>query len=97
MLSHRPWRGGAWPFTPSDLLARLRTFAEGTAHEFWPDDVSLSDSNVFRSDRIHSSRQLTDAYLLALAVRHRGRLAIFGRGIGLSAVLGAGVRNLTVV
>ncbi len=34
-------------------------------------------------------RQVTDAYLLALAVRHGGRLVTFGRAIPIRAVVGA--------
>jgi len=84
-------------FTPAELIARLRTFAAGTDHQFWPDDVSVRDPAVFGADRIHGPRQLTDLYLLALAVRHKGRLATFDEGIALSAVADAERRNLGVV
>ena len=42
-----------------------------------------------RWDRVLTSRQITDAYLLALAVEHRGRLVTFDRGISRDAVRGA--------
>src|SRR5471030_827235 len=57
-------------FTPGDLIGRLRTFAGQTDHEFWPDKIFLCDEKVFATERIHSSPQLTDLYLLALAVEH---------------------------
>ena len=40
-------------FAPGDLIARLTAFAAQTDHEFWPDDVSLRDPEVFLADRIH--------------------------------------------
>ena len=82
--------------TPGDLIGRLRTFAAQSHHEFWPDDLSLRDEKIFAAGRIHSSRQLTDLYLLALAVNHRGRLVTFDQGIPLSAVHHAGAANLCV-
>jgi toxin-antitoxin system PIN domain toxin len=84
-------------FTPSDLISRLQTFAKQTDHEFWPDDVSLRDGKIFAAERIHSSRQLTDLYLLALAGKHDGRLATFDKGIPISAVCLAKTENLCVI
>jgi uncharacterized protein len=84
-------------FAPGDLISRLQTFAQRTDHEFWPDTLSLRDEKIFTAVRIHSSRQLTDFYLLALAVNHSGKLATFDQSIPLSAVERAGVENLCVV
>ena len=94
--SHPGYSQGA-RFTPGDLISRLRTFAAQTNHEFWPDDVSLRDGNLFTAERIYSSRQLTDLYLLALAGKHDGRLATFDQGIPLSALGDAKVENLCVI
>ena len=84
-------------FTPGDLISRLRTFATQTDHEFWPDDVSLRDGKLFAAERIHSSRQLTDLYLLVLAGKHAGSLATFDQGIPISAVCGVRVESLCVI
>jgi uncharacterized protein len=73
-------------FAPSDLIRRLRQFTSQTDHEFWADDLSLRDGTIFAAERMHSSRQLTDVYLLALAAKHGGRLATFDRAIPLSSV-----------
>jgi toxin-antitoxin system PIN domain toxin len=81
-------------FTPGDLIDRLRTFARQTNHEFWPDEISLRDEKIFAGERIHSSLQLTDLYLLGLAVKHHARLVTFDRGIPLSGVRDAKVANL---
>ena len=85
------------PFAPADLIARLRTFAEATNHEFWPDEISLLDDSIFVMERIHGSRQLTDIYLLGLAMRHTARLATFDKGIPLSAVHSANASHLSVI
>ena len=84
-------------FTPGDLISRLQTFTKQTDHEFWPDDVSLRDEKIFAAERIHSSRQLTDLYLLALAGKRGGRLATFDKGIPISAVCPAKMENLCVI
>src|SRR5664279_5864734 len=83
-------------FTPGDLIDRLRKFARQSNHEFWPDKISLRDEKIFAVERIHSSRQLTDLYLLAMAVEHHGRLVTFDQGIPISGVHNAKAANLCV-
>jgi toxin-antitoxin system PIN domain toxin len=68
-----------------------------TDHVFWPDDLSICDNARFSVGRILGPNQITDAYLLALAVRNGGRLVTFDRGIPLSAVRGAGAGHLVVM
>ena len=84
-------------FAPGDLIGRLRQFVRHSNHEFWPDDISFRDETGFVTERLHSSRQLTDLYLLGLAVKHQSRLATFDQGIPLSAVRNAGAANLCVL
>ncbi len=62
---------------------------------FWPDDVSICDAKAFKLSVGH--RQLTDVYLLALAVRHGGRLATFDRSIVAQALPAARPDHLVVV
>ncbi len=57
-----------------------------TGHPFWPDDLSFSDSRVFPG--LPASRYLTDIYLLALAVKHGGRIATFDAGMDASLIPG---------
>lgn len=83
--------------TAMDLINRLKLFSAKTNHEFWPDDLSLRDGAVFIAERMHSSRLLTDIYLLGLAVAHGGRLATFDQGISLSVVAAAKAANLQVI
>jgi toxin-antitoxin system PIN domain toxin len=63
-------------------------------HEFWTCDVSLRDGAVLQWQRIMGHNQITDAYLLALAVRHGGALATFDHRVTASAVTGATAQHL---
>jgi toxin-antitoxin system PIN domain toxin len=79
------------------IAARLRDATADPVHEFWSDDVSiLNDASVDLS-RVHGPRQLTDLYLLALAVRHGGRLVTFDRAIATSAVRDVEAAQLVVL
>lgn len=70
------------------VAERLSEACRDPVHEFWPDDVSLLDGAI-DTRRVHGPKQLTDLYLLALAVRHEGRLVTFDGSIPLQAVVGA--------
>jgi len=72
--------------TPTEVASRLRNMSSTTDHHFWEDSVSLLDEALFRSSAIIGHRQVTDAYLLGLAVRNHGRLATFDRSIPLKSV-----------
>ena len=84
-------------FRPGDLIELLDRFAGQSNHEFWPDDLSLRDRTALARDRLHGSRAITDVYLLALAVKHRGSLATFDQAIPVSAVTGAATASLTAI
>lgn len=66
-------------------------------HEFWPDDVSLRDDRAVDFTRVHGHQQITDLYLLALAVKHGGVLVTFDQNIPLDAVHGATSHHLRVL
>ena len=57
-------------------------------HVFWPDDISLVHVDHVDSDQVLTSTQVTDTYLLALAVAHGGKLATFDRRLSVKAVKG---------
>lgn len=80
-----------------DLARLLQRFCERSRHQFWPDDVSLLDSSAVDVGHIRGFKQLTDAYLLALAVKHGGRLVTFDDRIPLAAVNGARQEHLQVL
>ena len=83
--------------TVGDAADRLRRFLGSGGHQFWPDDVSLLDDRVARTASLAGHREITDAYLLALALRRGGRLATFDRSIRLAAVSGAEASHVVVV
>jgi toxin-antitoxin system PIN domain toxin len=79
------------------VMKRLADACEDNVHEFWSDEVSLLNPNVVDSTRIHGPRQLTDIYLLALAVEQEGRLVTFDTGVPLAVVRKATPDNLVVL
>jgi len=83
--------------SPADILERLRVFCGSGGHAFWPDDVSLRDAELFQVEAQPSHRQVTDVYLLGLAVKHGGYLATFDRSIPLAKVRGAAAENLALI
>ncbi|MGL5859383.1 MAG: type II toxin-antitoxin system VapC family toxin [Angustibacter sp.] len=85
------------PVPPHEAIALLRSAAAGQHHEFWPCDVSLLDAATVESARLHGPRQVTDAYLLALAVRHGGRFVTFDQALSPSAVAGVTEASLVVI
>ncbi len=86
LLSH-PGLGIA--MRPHELAERLRRFCSSGFHSFWPDAVSLRDARLFNQSYISGHRQITDIYLLGLAVKMGGRLATCDRSIPFRAVVGA--------
>lgn len=79
------------------LVRMLQKSTQSSAHELWPDALSVLDEAHFKHGHMHSARQLTDLYLLALAVQRGGRLVTFDQRIPLSAVRGAGPQHLVVL
>lgn len=75
----------------------LRGLCKDPNHEFWPDSISILDENLFALEHVHSGKQLTDIYLLALAVRRSGHLVTFDRSIPLRAVVGAKASHLKIL
>jgi len=78
-----------------DALELMRAAVTQSNHVFWPDDISLIDT-VY-GDRVVGHRQITDAYLLALAVKNGGRLVTFDKTVPLAAVRGGKPENLLVL
>lgn len=84
-------------FSPADLIRRLQTFAPQTDHEFWADEISVLDETVFVIDRLLSSHQITDIYLLALPAKRGGTLVMFDQSISILAVRIAKLKNLSIL
>src|SRR6266496_2896554 len=67
--------------TPRQALALLQANTAHPRHQFWPDDLPLTDALNHSVKNIVGHQQITDAYLLAVAGRHRGALATFDKEI----------------
>jgi toxin-antitoxin system PIN domain toxin len=80
-----------YPNTPgstaivAEIVTQLRALP---GHLFWPDDISLVDTDHVDASEVLISAQVTDTYLLALAVTHSGKLATFDRRLSTKAVKG---------
>jgi toxin-antitoxin system PIN domain toxin len=67
--------------TPTEAVALLVANLTHPHHEFWAESLQLPAALRGMEHRLHGYRQLTDAYLLALAGRRKGVLATFDRGL----------------
>jgi toxin-antitoxin system PIN domain toxin len=83
--------------TPAHAVALLNGATADPGHEFWTADVSLLDPATVDPTRLLGPRQVTDIYLLALAVHHGGCFATFDGGVSLDAVPGATSAHLVVL
>jgi len=82
------------PLPVAEIVPRLAQAMDGGDHRFWPDDVSLTDASIFDVGALLGPKQITDRYLLALAVRNNGRLVTFDQSMRPTAALGAGPKHL---
>lgn len=85
------------PVPPALAMELLADACAGPAHEYWTCGISVLDSGLVDPTRIHGPRQVTDAYLLALATVNDGRFVTFDRSIDLSAVPSATEEHLAVL
>jgi toxin-antitoxin system PIN domain toxin len=67
--------------SPNEALALLGENLVHPAHEFWTDSLQVPSAVKGMEPRLQGYKQLTDAYLLALAHRRKGVLATFDRGL----------------
>ena len=82
------------PLPVRAVMERLREATQSPYHEFWADDVSLLEPRIADASRIHGPRQMTDLYLLALAVHRGGRFVTFDASVSVSAINGADKKHI---
>ncbi len=72
-----------WQFPNDRKVAQLMLdlLASIPGYEFWPDHLSYRDVGL---DRIGGHKQVTDAYLVALARSKGGKLATFDQALAAS-------------
>lgn len=85
------------PVPVAEAALRLARATGAEHHAFWPCDASFLDGELVDRTRVHGPRQVTDVYLLALAVHRGGRFVTFDARISPAAVPGAGPEHLVVL
>lgn len=66
--------------TASGALELLSGIESMPGHQFWQDQLSFSEVSLAG---VMGHRQVTDAYLVALALKHRAKLVTFDVGLSL--------------
>jgi toxin-antitoxin system PIN domain toxin len=67
--------------TPARALQVLRRNVDVPEHRFWRDAIDLREALERMPGALNGHRQITDAYLAALAIHNKGKLATLDRGI----------------
>jgi uncharacterized protein len=75
--------------TMAGALDVLTHNLELPGHQFWPDSIQMGQVVEQMETPITGHPQITDAYLIALAMHHKGKLATLDRGILKFAPAGA--------
>jgi toxin-antitoxin system PIN domain toxin len=86
ILGHARYPMG--PGTPTGAAELLRDIRGFGGHVFWGDEISLLDAPQLRLAALGTAGQVTDTYLLALAVHRGGTLATLDRRLTPHAVIG---------
>ena len=79
------------------VATKINEICADVDHEFWPDQVSLCIPGTVQWPRVLGHNQITDVYLLALAVSKRGCLATLDHRVALSTVVGATPKSLVLL
>jgi toxin-antitoxin system PIN domain toxin len=66
---------------PREAIHVLSANTAAKDHTFWPDELPFADAVAFTGVRLMGHQQVTDAYLLGLAVRRGGILATLDQRI----------------
>ncbi len=85
------------PLSLAEAYEMLLDATSTPYHQFIADDISLLDDTLVQYSDLSGHRQLTDVYLLALAVAHDARLVTLDAYIPLGAVRGANEDHLVVI
>ncbi|MEP6955795.1 MAG: TA system VapC family ribonuclease toxin [Chthoniobacterales bacterium] len=68
--------------SPREARARLQENLTSAQHRFLPASLPFAEAVLPFVARLQGHQQVTDAYLLGLALHHRARVATFDRGVG---------------
>jgi toxin-antitoxin system PIN domain toxin len=67
--------------TPAEALAILGANLQHWHHRFWSDEITFPEAVQKSGAKLVGHRQVTDAYLLGLAIHHGGTLATLDRSL----------------
>jgi toxin-antitoxin system PIN domain toxin len=67
--------------TPQEALKLLDANLSHPSHRFWTDEIGFVAATQPFVQRLIGHQQVTDAYLLGLAIHKRGKLATMDRGV----------------
>src|SRR5580698_10054789 len=67
--------------SPRVAINTLQANLKHPSHQFWPDDISVPEALQPLLERLAGHGQVTDAYLLGLAIRKQARLATFDHAL----------------
>lgn len=84
ILSHPRYPNS--PGDPVAVSALLEPWLGHRHHTFWTDAISLIGSKMVKAGQLLNHSQITDTYLLALAIHHRGHLVTLDSRLQTSAV-----------
>ncbi|MCP9775775.1 TA system VapC family ribonuclease toxin [Cyanobium sp. WAJ14-Wanaka] len=76
------------PGAPAAVAPVLQQLIHHPSHQFWADSLSLLTAPEVEAQALLDPAQISDTYLLAMAVRQQGRLASFDRRLVTTAVAG---------
>ena len=66
---------------PREAIQVLSANTAAKDHVFWSDELSVAEAVAFAGVRLMGHQQVTDAYLLGLAIRRKGVLATLDQRI----------------
>lgn len=69
------------PVSVTEALESLTGITQRPGHRFWTMEITFAEAIQSFQDRLVGHRQVTDAYLLGLAIRNKGTLVTLDRGI----------------
>jgi len=67
--------------TPQEAISLLSTNLKHRYHRFWSDEISFAEAVELFQGRVVGHRQVSDAYLLGLAIHKKGKLATLDRAV----------------
>ena len=85
------------PLSINEAIRRLRLAVSTPYHLFLPDDISLLDDAILDGVSLSGPNQITDAYLLALAIAHGAQFVTLDKQVPLTTARYATHESLVIL